>query len=285
MRCLQRCARSSGVGTAVLVLLVLVALCPASALAQQGVAAEPYWEAELEGNLTALAVDDLDGECQADPTGCHWAEIIVGTATGRVILFRAEGEPAWTFDVEADWVTGLSTGDLEGDGAREVFVTAAGILPTSYLYALRADGQLLWSHSVRDEVWRVLPFDLDGDGSQELLLAARRPAVLDAQGSELAGWPVDPLRTPHLLLADTDADGAEEVVSVGETHVTILETGGAMRAWPHGLVDAIRVAAARDLDRDGQAEIIIATEKALTRFDADGNPAWNRPWEEPLAAD
>jgi hypothetical protein len=175
-------------GTAALALLFLFVLSTLPVRAEQGVAVGPYWQVEVEGDLMALAVNDLDGD--------GWAEIVTGTDEGQVTLWRAEGEPAWTFEVETNWVTGLSTGDLEGDGTKEVFVTAAGILPTNYLYVLRADGQLLWSHVVRDELWGVYLLDLDGDGRQEVLLAAQRPVVLDDYGSELAGWPVDPCARP-----------------------------------------------------------------------------------------
>ena len=246
--------------------------------AQQGVAVESYWQVGVEGDLTALAVDDLNGD--------NWAEIITGTDEGQVTLWRAEGEAAWTFDVETDWVTGLSSGDLEGDGVREVFVTAAGILPTNYLYVLRADGQLLWSHSVRDELWGAHLLDLDGDGQQEVLLAAQRPVALDDDGRELAGWPVDALRTPYVHVTDLDGDGADEVTAVGEMDVTILEADGTSRAWPHGL-DAPTIATqTADLDGDGRSEIIIATEKAVSLFHAsrDGELLWSHPIEEPPRA-
>jgi outer membrane protein assembly factor BamB len=259
--------------TAALALLVLFVLSSVPVLAEQGVAVGPYWQVEVEGHLTALAVDDLDGD--------GWAEIITGTDEGQVTLWRAEGEAAWTFDVETDWVTGLSTGDLEGDGSREVFVTAAGILPTSYLYVLRADGQLLWSHAVRDELWGVVLLDLDGDGRQEVLLAAQRPVALDDDGSELADWPAHALRTPHVQVTDLDGDGAEEVLAVGETSVTIIEADGASWAWPHGLDGPIVAARTADLDGDGRGEIIIATETTIALFQDDGRPGWTHPIEEP----
>jgi hypothetical protein len=269
---------SLGARTAALALLVLFALSTVPALAEQGVAVGPYWQVEVEGHLTALAVDDLDSD--------GWVEIITGTDEGQVTLWRAEGEAAWTFDVETDWVTGLSADDLEGDGTREVFVTAAGILPTSYLYVLQADGQLLWSHSVRDELWGVVLLDLDGDGRQEVLLAAQRPVALDDDGSELAGWPAHALRTPHVQVTDLDGDGVDEVLAVGETEVTIIGADGAIRrAWPHGLDGPIVAARAADLDGDGRDEVTIATETAITLFQDDGTPGWTHTIEEPSASD
>ena len=251
---------------------------PVPVQAQQGVAAEPYWQVEVEGNLTTLAVEDLDGD--------GWAEIITGTDEGRVTLWRAEGEPAWSFDVETDWVTGLSTGDLEGDGSQEVFVTAAGILPTNYLYVLGAGGQLLWSHTVRDDLWGVHLVDLDGDGRQEILLAAQRPVILDGDGTGLAGWPVDALRTPYVRVTDLDGDGADDVVAVGETDVTIVEAGGTRQAWPHGLAGPIIAIQSADLDKDGRSEIILATETIVSLFDASRNEklVWSHPLENPPRA-
>jgi outer membrane protein assembly factor BamB len=260
-------------GTAALALLFLFVLSTLPVRAEQGVAVGPYWQVEVEGDLMALAVNDLDGD--------GWAEIVTGTDEGQVTLWRAEGEPAWTFEVETNWVTGLSTGDLEGDGTKEVFVTAAGILPTNYLYVLRADGQLLWSHVVRDELWGVYLLDLDGDGRQEVLLAAQRPVVLDDYGSELAGWPVDPLRTPFVYVADLDGSGTDEVTAIGETDVTILEADGTRRAWPHSLAGPIIAAQTADLDGDGLGEIVIATEETVAVFHEDGRPSWAHPVGEP----
>jgi hypothetical protein len=237
----RHCHRSFRARTATLALLTLFELSTVPTLAEQGVAVGPYWQVEVEGRLMALAVDDLEGD--------GWAEIITGTDEGQVTLWRAEGEAAWTFDVETDWVTGLSTGDLEVDGTKEVFVTAAGILPTNYLYVLGADGQLLWSHSVRDELWGARLLDIDGDGRQEVLLAAQRPVALDDDGSELSGWPVDALRTPFVHVTDLDGDGADEITAVSETDVTILEADGTSRAWPHGLDGPIIAAQAVDLGR------------------------------------
>ncbi|MGD9099208.1 MAG: VCBS repeat-containing protein, partial [Anaerolineae bacterium] len=264
-----------GARAVVLVLFVLAVLEVAPALAQQGVAVGPYWQVEVEGDLNALTIDDVDGD--------GWAEIVAGTDQGQVILWRAEGEPAWTFGVESDWVAGLSTGDLEGDGRREIFVTAGGVLPTSYLYVLRADGQLLWSYSLRDDLWGAHLFDLDNDGQQEVLLAAQHPVALDDDGSDLAGWPVDALRTPYVQVADVDNDGDDEVVTISETTVTIIKADGAHYAWSHSLDGPILSAAAADLDGDGRGEIVIAAGATLVLFQDDGRPGWRRTLE-PLAS-
>jgi len=275
----RQCCLSLRARIAALTLALLSVLRPVPALAQQGVAVEPYWQVEVEGDLTALTVDDVDGD--------GWAEIVTGTDEGQVTLWRAEGEPAWSFGVETDWVTDLSTGDLEGDGTQEILVTAAGILPTSELYVLRADGQLFWSHSLRGELWVVGLLDLDGDGRQEVLLAAERPVVLDDDGSELAGWPADALRTPAVCVTDLDGDGADEVVAIDETEVTIIKTDGDSRAWPHGLSPVIGAVAA-DLGGDERAEIIIGTaidnEPVAILFQDDGRPGWTYPIEEPVTS-
>jgi len=251
---------------AALALCAFVSLPVMPAHADRGVAVGPYWQQNVEGNLTALAVDDLDGD--------GWAEIVVGTDEGQVIAWRAEGEPAWAFAVESDWVTGLTIADLDLDGKQEVFVIASGILPTSYLYVLRADGNLAWSYSVRDEIWGVHLLNLDDDGANEVLLAARNPTILDDDGSQFTGWPVAVLGTPYVRTSDVDGDGLDDVVALDSTDVTIVATSGASRSWPHGLEDTILGFEVSDLDGDGKGEVGVASGETVTIFRADGTTAW-----------
>ncbi|MFQ5613769.1 MAG: hypothetical protein ACE5H9_16715, partial [Anaerolineae bacterium] len=66
------------VSIAALLLPVLFALVAHPAHADQGVAVGPYWRVEMEGKLTTLIVDDLDGD--------GWAEIAAGTDEGHIYL-------------------------------------------------------------------------------------------------------------------------------------------------------------------------------------------------------
>ncbi len=228
-----------------------------------------YWTATVDGKLTALAVADLDQD--------GWAEIMGGTDEGHVIVWTADGRPLWDFAVETDWVTSLSAADLDGDGRSEVLVTAAGILPTGYLYVLRTDGSLRWSHQVREELWTALPFDLDTDSAPEILLAAQRPAALETDGRPYPDWPASLLRTPYIRRVDWDGDGADEVVALSPDAFVIIESNGESRAFPIALQGEIRDTQAGDVDGDGHAELIVLTGTELALFGNDGALRWTWP--------
>jgi len=238
-------------------------------LAGPGVITGAYWTASVAGDFNVLVVADLNHD--------GWSEILGGTDEGQVFVWSASGQPLWEFQVETDWVSGISTSDLDGDGSDEVLVTANGILPTSYLYILRADGSLWWSHTVRDELWAALPINLDNDPSQELLLAARRPAVLDTNGAEIPGWPVALLRTPHIRLVDWDGDAIQDIVTLTPGSLNILNVEGASLTRPLTLPGEIQAVEAGDVDGDGTIELAVLTDTALVLVNNDGGIRWKSP--------
>lgn len=221
------------------------------------------------GNLRALIFADLEHD--------GWEEILGGTDDGQVILWTAGGQRLWEFQVETDWVTGLSTTDLDGDGFEEVLVTAAGILPTSYLYVLRLDGTLWWSHTVREDLWEVLPYNLDEDAEQELLLSARRPVALDTSGAEIPGWPVEVLRTPHVQLVNWDGDDHQDVVTLTNDSLSIVKAEGAPRSIPIELPGNIQAVDVSDIGGDGLVELVVLTDEALMLLENDGSLRWTWP--------
>ncbi|UCH59538.1 MAG: hypothetical protein JSV61_15150, partial [Anaerolineales bacterium] len=239
------------------------------AFAEPGVVSGAYWTTAVTGNLRALVFADLEHD--------GWEEILGGTDDGQVILWTAGGQRLWEFQVETDWVTGLSTTDLDGDGFEEVLVTAAGILPTSYLYVLRLDGTLWWSHTVREDLWEVLPYNLDEDVEQELLLSARRPVALDTSGAEIPGWPVEVLRTPHVHLVNWDGDDHQDVVTLTNDSLNIVEAEGARRSIPIELPGNIQAVDVSDIGRDGLVELVVLTDEALMLLENDGSLRWTWP--------
>lgn len=127
--------------------------------------------------------------------------------------------------------------------------------------------------------------DLDGDGSQELLVpwaiystSSNRLYAFHADGSRLPAW--DPMQVgiptnlthDHVALADIDGDGDHEVVTVGlaiqppldpysfQVAVHVFQPDGTeVPGWPQllGPGDVPRGLAVGDLDFDGTPEIVV----------------------------
>jgi len=236
------------------------------ALGGLGIILGAYWTATVAGDFNTMVVADLNHD--------GWAEILGGTDEGQVVLWTAGGRSLWEFQVETDWVTSISVADLDGDGIDEVLVIAAGILPTNYLYVLRADGSLWWSYSVREDLWSALPYDIDEDSDLELLLVARRPTVLDTNGAEIPDWPGNLLRTPHVRLLDWDGDNVQEVLSLTSDSLYIVEADGTSQSFPLSLPGDIIAVEVGDLDGDGTSELVVLTDVALVLLKDDGSILW-----------
>jgi hypothetical protein len=130
--------------------------------------------------------------------------------------------------------------------------------------------------------------DLQGDGPKEVILTTYAPGVdpyaygqvfvLDAEGNDLPGWPI---QTPGPIpataaIGDLDNNGVSEIV-VGcwdQMHVFQLD-GSEMPGWPK-TASVTQAAALEDLDGDGDLEILVPVSSGLYIFQHDGSffPGW-----------
>lgn len=176
------------------------------------------------------------------------------------------------------------SGESQGSVQTPVFVT-------------NLNGQTSWYAS-------PVVYDLDGDGSNELIAAYYNVYVFSSEGAllDIADDGSGRVYTPHVV-ADLEGDGTTEVV-VGRGHeVFAFEWNGSELAvksgWPAdtttgGSAPEIRGMAAADLDDDGSIEIVVTTTQTVPSaqggaqvfvFSADGSsyqpidghdPAWPR---------
>lgn len=169
-------------------------------------------------------------------------------------------------------------GANSGDGANsagdlapvcEAGTSASPVQAPVHLMTL--SGQTSWFAS-------PLVYDLDGNGTNELIAAYYDVFVFDSSGNLLDR--VDDgegrIYAPHVV-ADLDGDGITEVVAGNGKHVWAWEwVDGALSVksgWPADTTTAgespeVRGLAAADLNRDGQIEVIATTTQ--TQSSADG---------------
>ncbi|MBU1975714.1 MAG: PQQ-binding-like beta-propeller repeat protein [Nanoarchaeota archaeon] len=126
--------------------------------------------------LCGPSVDDLNDD--------GTEEIIIATKTGKIILLDQDAKPRWEFvvnekidEVEVMFMDSESvnsvmsrpkTCDINNDGQKEiVFGTELGMV-----YALTADGKLLWKYQAGSAVSGMCFCDTNNDGKQEVIFGS-----------------------------------------------------------------------------------------------------------------
>lgn len=129
--------------------------------------------------------------------------------------------------------------------------------------------------------------DLDGNGTQELLIAyGSSVRVIGAEGGDLPGWPqtIDPTGIGAIIqygpaVGDLTGDGVPEVAAqTNQGNVFVWNADGTLLpGWPRKLANIFGHVAIDDLDGDGRNEIIVAGGSILV-VDVNGIalPGWPR---------
>jgi poly-gamma-glutamate capsule biosynthesis protein CapA/YwtB (metallophosphatase superfamily)/outer membrane protein assembly factor BamB len=266
------------------------------------------WEVPLGGRVTAVAALDVD----ADGT----PEVLAGARPGGVWALRGDGTVLWQKETPGAPTAFTIAGVLENravvmsteEGA-VVALDPAGVflwrspgggyirglspLESGLLVGDRAgrvrhltmDGEVLLDAALGGPVPAVAPFDLDGDGSPEVLAAAAGAenvlVALDHAGSEL--WRTLTGRGVWALaFADLEGDGQPEVVAGTDGgEILVLDQWGRVRGQTfvpfrvHGLL-------ALDLNGDGRDEVLARASNHLYAFA--GSPTGDAGEQQPFVA-
>ncbi|NIN65855.1 MAG: PQQ-binding-like beta-propeller repeat protein [Anaerolineae bacterium] len=169
-------------------------------------------------------------------------------------------------------VWSLTVADLNGDGPKEVIAGSYD----KHVYALSADGQLLWRHQTAAAVYTIATGDLDGDGRPEVVAGGddNRVHVLSASGEPLWQYEADG-RVVSVLVEDVYGDGSAEVLSGSwGRQLALLAADGEPR-WELRGSDDVSTLHLADLDDDGQLEIIAGHRGGeVTLARVDGEVRW-----------
>jgi outer membrane protein assembly factor BamB len=204
-------------------------------------------------------------------------EIVAGDMVGHLVCLSSQGEILWEYDLPnpasnlADsYVRGLDDVSLAGVTA----VAAANY--AGQVVLLDGQGQPLWGpEKFPERLRRLRAYDLDGDGSSEVLLGGERGLVRALSGSngELRWSKTIGQRVQEIRDVEVDGDPATTEIAVGgkEGALVVYNHQGQklIGASPGGKVSEI---AAIDIDDDGRNEILTGNDGGkLALYDHQGN--------------
>ncbi|MFZ1084746.1 MAG: protease pro-enzyme activation domain-containing protein [Terracidiphilus sp.] len=166
---------------------------------------------------------------------------------------------------------GIAVGDIDGDGKQQIIALETPT-STTFTFGLFAnDGTpRTWAAPTFDGApEKMILVDLDGNGKLELVIGAYPPNaqyvllhVLQPDGTERNGWPIQLPGLNSLAAGDLARTGTEQIVASAGYHLFVLNSDGTFfsPAWPlttnpwSGLGPVVLA----DVDGDGYPEILVA---------------------------
>ena len=197
----------------------------------------------------------------ADLDGDGALEVTFATEAGIVHTLDAmSGAEEWTVDLGDIVAATPSVGDFDGDGSLEI---AYALVVAGGHAVLRGDGSLVWQNPVHDFSYRGSALvDVDGDGLVDLIDGdSNDPSVTAYRGTDgavlwdvtlAAAWASGPI-----VAADTDGDGAMEVLVGSDAGLRALDAATGMTEWFLPLPPVRGEPLVKDIDGDGEAEILV----------------------------
>ena len=245
------------------------------------------WQHRTEGRIHSVAAADVDRDGRV--------EVIAGSDDAHTYLLDSSGKVRWAYQAPpyfGYWShykshcesRKVATADLNGDGRDEI-LAAVGNLK---LYALSADGEVLWTHEHYGTPTMFAVADVNGDGRPEVMVGTgdfgcnSNCFVLSASGDELCnlhndGWSS---RLTAIAVAPLRA-GEPPVVLFGTSkyHVAAWRLDGEMprRLWQVGFGDVIRTLAVVEGGERGNAVVVAGSASDyVSGISADGKEIWTR---------
>lgn len=232
---------------------------------------------------------DLDGDGDLD--------VLVSSAAALTAFENSGASGAWgTLPTTTDTYTSVDSfraGDVDGDGALDLIVVGApGAIQQAAWYRRAGSGYggrqpLLSSSLVRD----AYVADIDGDGDQDVVVAAESPTsgagfvhALENLGSGVIGatTATSNFTAASLAVADLNGDGIDDVLctSAFEERAVHYHAGNGSGGWLASAAISSRGTIApqdtllADLDGDGQEDLVVASYQSGGSGANPGSVTW-----------
>ncbi|MEA3329167.1 MAG: FG-GAP-like repeat-containing protein [Nanoarchaeota archaeon] len=235
------------------------------------------WPIQFDSHVTTVAIGDIDNDLNK--------EIVISTKT-NIYIYSINGilENSWEF--ESIHTSGVSLGDLNDDGALDIFIGITNNDDDSYIYAWDYNGNELngWPVSVGKNAWFQIftgPSieDINNDGKLEIVSCflistedsnqTSKIYAFSKEGQSLENWPVEinPVNLGTVsgcdfgpTLADLDNDNFLEIIGIsrdesGFNHNLYIFNyqGNLIKEYNSVLGESVSVG---DINEDGKLEIV-----------------------------
>jgi hypothetical protein len=246
------------------------------------------WNASLKESMSGMDLGDVNGDGAMEV-------IVSSSAEGVVYAYGPAGEVVWRFGVPG-YVNFVKAVDIDGDNRSEVLTGSS-----DHLYVVNSSGVLLWKYYSRNsEVENAAVFDVDGDGSNEILFSAAAGCgdnVLYALNSSSrdALWQYDAGFYYPNVVRQVDAGGRLYTLvgmlmaprgqagcvplSYKGSRVVALDGRGEV-AWMFNTSGGVLDMKAGDVDGDGLDEIAVASMPDVYVLDFGGALKWSEDLKE-----
>ncbi len=193
-------------------------------------------------------------------------EIVFGASDRNIYALEANGSncPGWPQAINNEAITGPAIGDIDHDGDNEIVaVSKAG-----QINAWHANGTMVTGFPVDKGglfYSGVLLADLNGDQNLEIIAGSftdNRVYVIRNDGSDMTGWPTEPLNRWYgsPSAGDIDEDDVDEIVYAGFDSLLHAwnANGTEVNGFPARLNGQVRTAPAiGDVNNDSHLEIAV----------------------------
>ena len=241
--------------------------------ALDGTDGRPLWHV-VEVNLQGLARPlQSFNVLVADVNGDGFSDVATMPAVGASVVSGRDGKPLLGLQSQdVGYFSKMSADDVTADGIAELFFNDR---QTQAALRVHPQAQVLWSHrsGAPRRYDNPLLVDLDGDGALELCAAAPhgRLTVYDALTGRTDAVYVLPEQTDRdgggqlteTVACDINGDGVLDLLyGCGNTLYAVStrpEEGRLPLLWSHELSAPIAAPVVADVDRDGKAELLIAS--------------------------
>ncbi|OYT39119.1 MAG: hypothetical protein B6U86_05655, partial [Candidatus Altiarchaeales archaeon ex4484_43] len=246
----------------------------------------------LPGPLTVMVVADLENDGEREVMGSVFSRIHVldkdgkkkwdmspsgaGPRTSRIrdglFVISSTGKILWSAYVRGE-IHSIASGDLDGDGSKEVLIGCYGRGGTynsqAVMYVFNSTGEERFNYATERGVAsilvddinsddglirKIISDDIDNDTEKEIILASNDVYAVTSDGDLDWKNAVGP-EVYDLMVMDLNKDGLKEII-VGSDSAYVLDSDGET-LWEYttgGVVNAVSVG---DLENDGYFELAL----------------------------